>query len=55
MRTFSRNLMLSFVLAAVFPVASGTVVGAEAVRSNVISAPVCPNDTNWDAVLQRCR
>jgi hypothetical protein len=55
MRTFFRNLILSFLVAAAFPVASGTVAGAEAAQHDVLASPNCPAGTNWDAVLQRCR
>ncbi len=55
MRAFFRNLLLSFLVAAAFPAASGTIAAADATPSNVLAAPDCPAGTNWDAVLQRCR
>jgi hypothetical protein len=55
MRAFFRNVLLSFLVAAAFPVASGTVAGADAVRHDVLAGPYCPAGTNWDAVLRKCR
>lgn len=55
MRTSFRNLILSLLVAAAFPIASGTVAGAEAARPDTSAGPLCPAGTNWDAVLHRCR
>ena len=55
MRAFVRNLVLSFLITAAFPIVDGSVAGAnDAGRSGVIAAPECPAGTNWDAVLKRC-
>jgi hypothetical protein len=59
MRTF-RRIALGTLVAVAFPVslASFTVFAAVPTGAAAIVAtetPSCPNGTNWDAVLLRCR